>query len=132
MAVVGVAFRAPSYYLTGIDLATDLQLSMTPRCLPQPRQTQLFEMQEVEMVSLSGQVLQMHALENRAKFEPDHSVLTWVDDLLERYSAKLALHTTCPDSRPGFERRIYSLHVLGVEAAEVTAGAETLNQMSKP
>jgi hypothetical protein len=40
-------------------------------------------MQGVEMVSQSGQVLQIHALGNRAKVEPDHSKTAWADGLLE-------------------------------------------------
>jgi hypothetical protein len=83
VAAVGVAFLAPNYYLAGIDFATDLQLSMTPRCLQRLRQMRLFEMQEVEMVSLFGQVLQIRDLESRAKVEPDHSGITWTDGLLE-------------------------------------------------
>lgn len=113
------AILGPSYCLMVIDVAIDLQLSMTPRCLPRPQQKQLFGMLEVEMVSPSEQVLYIHALEKLAKIELGRSGTTWADDLPENCIAQ-----------PG---RSYSLHALGVEvAAEVAAAAETLNQMGKP
>lgn len=59
--VAEVASRAPSYYLTAIDFATDSLPLMIPHCLPQPQQMRLFGIQVPGRVCRSEQVLQPHA-----------------------------------------------------------------------
>lgn len=56
-----VASRAPSYYLTAIDFATDSLPLMSLHCLPQPQQMRLFWIQGPGLVSQSEQVLPTYA-----------------------------------------------------------------------
>lgn len=59
--VVEVASRAPSYYLTAIDFATDSLPLMILHYLPQPQQMPLFWIQVPGRVCRSEQVLQPYS-----------------------------------------------------------------------